>query len=160
MRLAVLAVGTLFLVATGGLVLLACLSVGAQAQHPGSEGCSLHVEVRDAGNRRGVAARCYLTDESGKPWTPTGAFTYDKRQEHHFITQGIFDIAVPSGRYLLRVERGPEYQPFEARLALQAGKTHSESVSLIRWIDMNQRGWYSGDLHNHRPPEQIATLLI
>ena len=25
---------------------------------------------------------------------------------------------------------------------------------------MNQRGWFSGDLHNHRPPEQIATLLL
>jgi hypothetical protein len=120
----------------------------------------LHVEVRDAARRQRVAARCYLTDENGKPWTPAGAFSYDKRQEHHFITQGTFDIAVPPGPYLLRVERGPEYQPSEARLTLQAGKTHSETVRLIRWIDMNQRGWYSGDLHNHRPPEQIATLLL
>ena len=47
----------------------------------------LHVEVRDARNRQPVAARCYLTDESGKPLTPSGAFTYEKRQEHHFIIQ-------------------------------------------------------------------------
>ena len=120
----------------------------------------LHTEVRDAGNRQRVAARCYLTDESGKPWTPAAAFTYDKRQEHHFITQGTFDIAVPPGRYLLRVERGPEYQPWESRLTLQAGKTHSETVQLTRWIDMNRRGWYSGDLHNHRPPDQIDQLLL
>jgi hypothetical protein len=88
MRLAVMLIGTLFLLTAGGLVLLAA---GAQAQHSGSEAASLHVEVRDAGNRQRVAARCYLTDESGKPWTPAGAFTYDKRQEHHFITQGTFD---------------------------------------------------------------------
>lgn len=160
MRLAVLLVGTLFILAAGGLVLLVCLSVGAQAQQSGSEAASLHVEVRDTRNRQQVAARCYLTDESDKPLNPAGLFTYDKRLEHHFIIQGTFDIALPPGRYLLRVERGPEYQPWESRLTLQAGKTHSETVRLIRWIDMNRLGWYSGDLHNHRPPEQIASLLL
>ena len=153
--------GALFsLVTTCSLVLLVCQLHAASVDQSGASAGSLHVEVRDAGNRQRVAARCYLTDESGKPWTPAGAFTYDKRQEHHFITQGTFDLAVPPGRYLLRVERGPEYQSWEARLTLQAGKTHSETVHLVRWIDMNQRGWYSGDLHNHRPPEQIASLLV
>jgi hypothetical protein len=154
-------IGALFsLATTGSLALLAWQLHAAPAENSGASAGSLHVEVRDAGRRQRVAARCYLTDENGKPWTPAGAFTYDKRQEHHFITQGTFDIAAPPGRYLLRVERGPEYQPWESGLTLQAGKTHSESVYLIRWIDMNQRGWYSGDLHNHRPPEQIASLLL
>ena len=152
--------GALFsLVTTCILALLVWQLHAAPADPSGALLGSLHVEVQGAGRQR-VAARCYLTDESGKPWTPAGAFTYDKRQEHHFITQGAFDIAVPPGRYLLRVERGPEYQPWEAWLTLQVGKTHSETVRLIRWIDMNQRGWYSGDLHNHRPPEQIASLLL
>jgi hypothetical protein len=154
-------IGTLFsLATTGGLAPLVWQLHAAPAENSGASAGSLRVEVQDAGNRQRVAARCYLTDGSGKPWNPAGAFTYDKRQEHHFISQGTFDIAVPPGRYLLRVERGPEYQPWEARLTLQAGKTHSETVRLIRWIDMNKRGWYSGDLHNHRPPEQIASLLL
>jgi hypothetical protein len=154
-------IGTLFsLATTGSLALLIWQLHAAPAENSGASAGSLRVEVQDAGKRQRVAARCYLTDESAKPWNPAGAFTYDKRQEHHFITQGTFDIAVPPGRYLLRVERGPEYQPWETRLTLQAGKTHSETVHLIRWIDMNKRGWYSGDLHNHRPPEQIASLLL
>lgn len=151
--------GALFSLAALGSLLVWQVDA-APAEDSGASVGSLHVEVQDAGNRKEVAARCYLTDDSGKPWTPAGAFTYDKRQEHHFITQGTFDIAVPPGRYLFRVERGPEYQPWEARLTLQADKTHSETVRLIRWIAMNRRGWYSGDLHNHRPPEQIASLLL
>jgi len=154
-------IGTLFsLATTGSLALLVWQFHAAPAENSGASAGSLHVEVQDAGNRQRVAARCYLTDESGKPWTPTGAFTYDKRQEHHFITDETFDVALSPGRYLLRVERGPEYQPWESRLTIAAGKTHSEIVRLTRWIDMNQRGWYSGDLHNHRPPEQIASLLL
>jgi hypothetical protein len=150
---------TLFSIVTSRVAPIVRQLHAASAEPSGTPAGSLHIEVRDAGNRR-VAARCYLTDESGNPWTPAGTFTYEKRQEHHFITQGTFDIAAPPGRYLLRVERGPEYQPWEGRFALQAGKTLSEIVRLKRWIDMNQRGWYSGDLHNHRPPEQIATLLL
>ncbi|HEX2520641.1 MAG TPA: hypothetical protein VHP35_00850, partial [Terriglobia bacterium] len=131
-----------------------------QRPQPDASIASLRVEVRDAGNHQPVPARCYLTDESGKPWDPAAAFTYEKRQEHHFITQGTFEIAVPPGRYFLRVERGPEYQPWESRLTLGSGKTHSETVHLTRWIDMNRRGWYSGDLHNHRPTDQIDQLLL
>jgi len=156
----VLIATVLSLATAGSLTLLVWQLHAAPAENSDASVGSLHVDVQDAGNRQRVGARCYLTDESGKPWTPAGAFTYDKRQEHHFITQGAFEIAVPPGRYLLRVERGPEYQPWEARLTLQSGKTHSETVRLTRWIDMNQRGWFSGDLHNHRPPEQIATLLL
>ena len=155
-----LLVGALFSLATGGLALLAWQLQAAPTQHSGASAGSLHVEVWDTRNRQQVPARSYLTDESGKQRTPAGAFTYDKRLEHHFIIQGTFDIALPPGHYLLRVERGPEYQPWESRLTLQAGKTHSETARLFRWIDMNQRGWYSGDLHNHRPPEQIASLLL
>ena len=155
-----LRMGVIGLLVVCTVALLASEPHATQRPLPDASIGSLHVEVRDAGNRQRVAARCYLTDESGKPWTPAAAFTYDKRQEHHFITQGTFDIAVPPGRYLLRVERGPEYQPWESRLTLHAGKTHSETVQLTRWIDMNRRGWYSGDLHNHRPADQIDQLLL
>src|SRR4030095_5020314 len=102
--------GPLFSLAAFGSLLVWQVDAAPAEDSDASVG-SLHVEVQDAGNRKEVAARCYLTDDSGKPWTPASAFTYDKRQEHHFITQGTFDIAVPPGRYLFRVERGPEYQP-------------------------------------------------
>ena len=120
---------SVFFLATG-LALLAWQPGAAQSRNSGTASALLRVEVHDAGNRQRVAARCYLTDESGKPWTPAAAFSYEKRQEHHFIIQGTFDITVPPGRYLLRVERGPEYQPWESRLTLHAGRTHAETVSL------------------------------
>src|SRR5262245_48415460 len=135
MRLAVMPVRAPFLLATtSSLVLMVWLAVGARAQHPTSQGCSLHIEVRDARSGQPTAARCYLTDETGKPWNPEGVITYDKRQEHHFVTEGIFDIALLPGRYLLRVEHGPEYQPWESWLTLHAGKVASETVRLVRWI--------------------------
>jgi hypothetical protein len=98
----VLIATVLSLATAGSLTLLVWQLHAAPAENSDASVGSLHVDVQDAGNRQRVAARCYLTDESGKPWTPAGAFTYDKRQEHHFITQGAFEIAVPPGRYLLR----------------------------------------------------------
>ena len=59
-------------------------------------GC-LRVEARDSATDRLVHSRFYLTDSTGVPQTPSGAIAYDKRDEHHFVTDGEFEIALPAG---------------------------------------------------------------
>ena len=57
------------------------------------------------------------------------------------------------------VERGKEYLPLKTKLAVD--ESHAQwQLRPTRWIDMAARGWYSGDLHCHRPPEELANLMI
>ena len=80
-------------------------------------------------------------------------------RDPHFCCPGRFETAVPAGKGTLRVERGPEYVPFVADVEVRAGQKLQVPVELSRWIDMNDRGWYSGDLHVHRPVAYMALLL-
>jgi hypothetical protein len=120
----------------------------------------LHVEARDLDTDRTVPSRFYLTDSEGAPRTPTGVIAYDKRDEHHFVADGSFEMELPAGRYRLVVERGPEYVPAALDLDIQDGTARHETVRLRRWLDMNGRGWFSGDLHNHRNIDQMPLLLL
>jgi hypothetical protein len=119
----------------------------------------LRVETRDRATGQLVAARLYLTEASGAPRTPPDVIVYDKRDEHHFIATGSFEFELPSGDYRLVAERGTEYLPASADVAIRSGQTARYTIWLKRWIDMNQRGWYSGDLHNHRRVEEMPLLL-
>jgi hypothetical protein len=103
--------------------------------------------------------RIYLVGPDGKPVTPPGVPAYDKNDEHHFIAPGRLEIDLQPGRYRLSAERGVEHRPAAVDLDLQAGERRRVELRPERWIDLNARGWYSGDLHNHRPLEQIPALM-
>lgn len=121
---------------------------------------SLRTAIVDQESGRGVKARCYLTDSTDQPWSPSGAITYVKPLERHFIASGEFQIALPPGTYTLRVERGTEYRPVIRKVEIRPTELHDEKIELARWINMNARGWYSGDLHNHRDWQEMSTLLL
>jgi hypothetical protein len=104
-------------------------------------------------------ARYYLTDSSGKHWDPPGALIYSQRTEHHFITANGFQVELPAGRYSLTAERGLEYRPLRIDITGRPARSLNLNIQPRRWIDMNRRGWYSGDLHNHRRIADMPLLL-
>src|SRR6266498_2950701 len=120
----------------------------------------LHVELRDAATKKLVPGRFYLTDEQGASKAPSGAVVYQRGLEQNFVTGGDFDLELAPGRYTLSAERGPEFLPISSTLQLAPGEEHKETLSIKRWIEMNRLGWYSGDLHNHRRPDEMARLLL
>jgi hypothetical protein len=119
----------------------------------------LQVEVRERGGKTPVPARVYLVDREGKPLAPVRVITYKRREEEHFVCDGRFEMELPPGEYSLRVERGLEYRAGTTELALRAGESREALIELERWISMNEMGWYSGDLHNHRKVEEMPLLL-
>lgn len=116
--------------------------------------------ITDHDTGRAVTARCYLTDSAGKFWSPAGALNYVKPPERHFVAQGGFTISLPAGKYTLTVERGLEYRPARREIEIRSAETHEEKVELTRWVNMNARGWFSGDLHNHRDWQEMPQLLL
>jgi hypothetical protein len=119
----------------------------------------LEVRVVDSASGKPVHARAYLTDERGQAWTPPGLIAYDHGKEHHFVMPRSFTVRLPAGKYGLLVERGPEYRSSRLTIELKEGQRLAQAVRLERWIEMNRRGWYSGDLHNHRKIEEMPSLL-
>jgi hypothetical protein len=120
----------------------------------------LEVEIQDQATGEPVSARLYLVDDKGTRWTPPGAISYDKNQEHHFIASGSFTINLSPGKYTLTAERGPEYRSWTSSIEIRPGQSRKEQIRFSRWIHMNSLGWYSGDLHNHRKAEEMSRLLL
>jgi hypothetical protein len=145
--------------AVAALLLLCPCLCQARGKIPQGE-AQLTVEVRDRGSGKAVPARFYLIDEKGTPQTPAGVISYSRGEENHFLISGGFTTRLPAGTYNLTVERGPEFRSQSLSLTLKAGQVYKQTVIMDQWIDMNRRGWYSGDLHNHRKPEEMAAILL
>ena len=123
----------------------------------------LRVEIVELGQdaaRQPVTARCYLTDPAEQSWSPPGAINYVKPPERHFISQGSFEISLPPRKYVLAVERGPEYRSAREEVEIGSGEARRIEIVLKRWTSMNGYGWYSGDLHNHRDWREMPELLL
>ena len=80
------------------------------------------------------------------------------------ITWGILphleaqSLELPVGHYTLIVDNGLEFRRIESAVDLMKDQT----VRLLpeRWTHMASKGWWSGDFHVHRPPEDAELLLM
>ena len=78
-----------------------------------------------------------------------------------FYSTGKSAIRLPAGTATVRVFKGFEYKVHREKIEIQGGTTIDHQISLARWIDMPQQGWYSADDHLHIPrpsPESNAPL--
>jgi hypothetical protein len=91
---------------------------------------------------------------------PPGFTFYDKRGEKHFYVPSAFRIPLEPGQYTIRVERGKEYLPLEETFTVAPHQEVRRTFQLQRWINMEARGWYSADLHVHRPAEVMAETIL
>ena len=127
----------------------------------------------------GVACRLYVQNADGKYFFAQSAdgdcgsaVIYDKNRGESSVEQHTtlcgpidanrlrFQVDVPPGRYTLTVECGKEFVADRAIIDVADGAASEEvSLRLVRWIDMNVLGWYSGDTHCHRPLDELPNLL-
>jgi hypothetical protein len=81
------------------------------------------------------------------------------RWADHFVCPGNAELELPAGDYSFQIERGPEYQRASGDFHLAEGATKRVDVRLKRLADLAAEGWFSGDLHVHRPIEQMQLLM-
>ncbi len=132
---------------------------------------ALRCRVHDADTSAPLPCRVYLQSDKGG-WffattaEPAGtAVRYDVTrspvsiEKHTTVSPHPFTFDVPPGTYTLIVERGKEYHPASSVIAVGDQPVEHE-VRLRRWIDMAERGWYSGDTHVHRALDDLPNLLL
>ncbi len=103
-----------------------------------------------------LPCRIHVENEAGKPQLAKGLPSW----RDHFCCLGDAALTLEFGSYSFLVERGPEFtrQTGSFRV-METDGTQTISVSLQRTAHMAADGWYSGDLHVHRPVEDMKLLM-
>lgn len=115
---------------------------------------NLRFEIKDVVGQA-MPCRIHLTGSAGKPQQAPGLpFWFD-----HFVCDGKASLQLVPGRYQYQIERGPEYKPVSGSVELGASQDESLSIQLNRTADLARDGWFSGDLHVHRPLKELDLLM-
>ena len=101
-----------------------------------------------------LPCRIHLEDAAGKA-VRAGTLPFFR---DHFVCPGSVQLSLSSGKYTYEIERGPEYARASGSFTLK-GKPIERRVSLKRIDNLARLGWYSGDLHVHRPVKDIKLLM-
>ena len=115
---------------------------------------SLRLTIVDSADRQ-LPCRVHLKNSEGLVQLPTGFPTWDD----HFVCSGEVTVDLSPGLYSYEIERGPEYEHVSNEVEITAGKQTRESIRLDRISNLRTKGWYSADLHVHRPLEDIELLM-
>ena len=124
----------------------------------------MHTRVVDEATGRPVPCRIHFRSPEGVPYQPHGHHAHlnaehdtwhvdvggDLRldQATYAYIDGRCQGWLPTGRVLVDVARGFEYEPLRGEIEIKPGQRELE-LRLDRWTDMNAEGWYSGDTHVH-----------
>jgi len=118
-------------------------------------GGELKLAVVEAASDRPLPCRVHLKDSGGRPQR-AGDLPFWR---DHFVCDGKVAIKLPPGKYTYEIERGPEYEVAAGSFVLGKSATLLKTVKLKRLVDMKREGWWSGELHVHRPQEEIELLM-
>lgn len=136
---------------------------------------TISVQVVDEASKVPIAARVYVRSEAGQWYfaeaggPESRVMRYEKQnwinansQEFHTcVSAHPFRLRLPPGKYTLTVERGKEYSTASHELTVdESSDEKAMELPLKRWINMAEKGWYSGDTHVHRPVSQIAVPML
>lgn len=133
----------------------------------------LEGQIKDAATGQALAARVYIRGEDGKWHFPKSAardgsaVRYERRsgfntnavEMHTTLSAHPFHLELPAGRYTFTIERGKEYFP-AIREVIVGREPLQVTFELRRWINMAERGWFSGDAHNHRDPAELPNVML
>jgi hypothetical protein len=122
---------------------------------------TVHVRVNDAATGQPTPVRLRLTDAAGNYYAPLGRlaqFATGRGQDvggnlllgaKQFVyIDGACEVPLPAGPICADLWKGPEYRPQTVETQLAAGKL-ALRLSVERWTNLREQGWYSGDTRAH-----------
>lgn len=133
----------------------ASLTVGLRSASGMKTNGEFEIRVIDESTKKPIAVRMHLLDSRGRPVKPPKMPFW----KDHFVFYDTIVLDLRPGRYTFEIERGPEYPVRTGNFVIERGATDNQVVTMKRFVDMRKEGWYSGDLHIHRPPKDIPLLM-
>ncbi|MEZ6113783.1 MAG: CehA/McbA family metallohydrolase [Pirellulaceae bacterium] len=127
---------------------------GAMVDRAHAAGGELEIRTVDE-NGQLTPARMHLRDEQGRP-VRVRDYPY---WNDHFVFPGKAILKLKTGTYRFEIERGPEYRTHHGHFIIEPNAGDNHEVALSRFVDMKSEGWWSGDLHIHRSPDDIELLM-
>jgi len=130
--------------------------------------------IVDSATAEPIAARLYIRAESGQ-WffprsaSPVGSAISYRRQhggntnaveQHTTLSAHPFVVDLPEGRYSLTVERGKEYRIVQTNIVVTSAPGMAHVFALDRFVNMASMGWFSGDTHVHRTPDDLPNVQL
>jgi len=120
-----------------------------------ARGAEVRFTVVDFDNGKPLPCRIHIKDAGGKAVRPGGLpFWYD-----HFVCAGVAELDLAPGNYPYEIERGPEYFVTTGTLAVAESGAQTVTNRLRRMINLAREGWWSGELHVHRPVADMELLM-
>jgi hypothetical protein len=102
-----------------------------------------------------MPCRIHVKDSDGKPQRAGDLpFWFD-----HFASPGKAKLQLNPGKYTIEIERGPEYERIASTFAVNAEGDLQLQYQMERLAQLAAEGWWSGELHVHRPVETIEALM-
>ncbi|MSU62754.1 MAG: hypothetical protein EXS31_10220 [Pedosphaera sp.] len=138
-----------------------------------AQGAEFRGNVVDADSGKPIAARVYLQNATGE-WllvnsaaTSGSALPYLEQwvpmpgsaERHTTVSAHPFLVELPRGEYMIEIERGKEFIPLRQRIEI-ADAPVEQTFRLKRWIDLAQRGWFSGETHVHRRIGELPNVML
>ncbi len=115
----------------------------------------LQFTVLDAETGRPVPCCIYLKDAAGHPVQPE-KWPYWR---DHFAYAGVGELNLSPGAYTYEIDRGPEYLLTTGRLLVIGTCAPTTTCQIRRLANLAKDGWWSGELHIHRPMADIELLM-
>jgi len=75
--------------------------------------------------------------------------TWPSSNKYIFYIDGEYERRLRPGKYRLIAKKGIEYRFVDQWITIESGKTLNHDIVLEHWVNMAERGWYSGDVHVH-----------
>ena len=157
-----------------GILSLATSSV-ADDEPPDDAAVNLRLTLKDTNTGELVPGRITVEHHPGggpfqyffvESLDPEGsAVPYDVKrgpdsfEKHTTVSAHPFGANVPTGYYVIYYQHGPEWRGNKSQVWVKDGEVAELELPVSRWIDMNKRGWYSGDTHVHRTVKDLPNVM-
>jgi hypothetical protein len=116
---------------------------------------AVEITITDKATGKPVPCRFHVKDAAGKPQRAAKLpFWRD-----HFVCPGTVSLDLAAGEYTYECERGPEYTLRKGSFTVADKEPAKLRIELERLADLAGEGWWSGELHVHRPLDDIELLM-
>lgn len=115
----------------------------------GADTGKVSVTVHEPGTEHPLPCRAWLSTGNKRLFNPATESCSSYASDRSFSCDGQFVIEVPAGKAVIHVERGKEYWPVDKQIIVEPRQTSKVEITLKRWVNMCEEGWYSSDIHCH-----------